>query len=186
MRVGGFLWPAAHLSPRRLLRLLLFPLAVSLFCGVATGTSETSLRSCADFEADAARHSHLPVASGTPVSSRHCHGLWDAALKKCGASATVSRLRGVLVVLPSPRSRPPRKLRLCHDLGHRAILGREPSRKSLTTASSQVKTTSRSKTKNIFKDRPGKNAARPLESPGDVPSRILQRPSLNLDDTRWS
>ena len=81
VRVGGFCGQRRTCPPRRVLRLLPCPLAVSLFCGVATGTSETSLLSPADFEADAARHSHLPVASGTPVSSRHCHGLWGAALE---------------------------------------------------------------------------------------------------------
>ena len=81
---GGWVFVAsgAPAPPRRVLRLSPYSLAVSLFCGVATGTSETSLPSPADFEADAARHSHLPVASGTPVSSRHCHGLWGAALEK--------------------------------------------------------------------------------------------------------
>ena len=79
--MGGFCGQRSTCPPRRALRLLPYSLAVSLFCGVATGTSKTSLLSPADFEADAARHSHLPVASGTPVLSRHCHGLWGAALE---------------------------------------------------------------------------------------------------------
>ena len=76
VRVGGFCGQRRTCPPRGVSRLLPFPLAVSLFCGVATGTSATSLLSPADFEADAACHSHLPVASGTRVPSRHCHGLW--------------------------------------------------------------------------------------------------------------
>ena len=115
------MWPAAHLPPKKGPEILTILPDVSLLCGVATGTSETFLINPADFEADAARHSHLRVASGTPVSSRHCHGLWGAALEN--VAPVVSRLRGELVVLPSiTRSPTSCNFQPCQDRGPHAIL----------------------------------------------------------------
>ena len=106
---GWVLWPAAHLSPRGVLRLLLFSLAVSLFCGVATGTSETSLLSPADFEADAARHSHLPVASGTPGARhlkmwRQCHCVQPPRRIGCVAVENTISATTQVTTVPRPRT----------------------------------------------------------------------------------
>ena len=86
-----------------------FSFTVSLSCGVAARTSATSLLSPADFEADADRLSHLTVASGTPVSSRHFHGRWGGALGKAASVPLYSRLRGELLCC-----------RRYHDLRHLA------------------------------------------------------------------